>query len=404
MRLLLVTQYFWPEGFRINDLMRACAARGAQVDILTGKPNYPGGAVFDGYRAAGMQHEVWEGCQVFRVPLLPRGRAGGLRLALNYLSFIASAALFGPWLLRGRSADVVFVYAPSPLLQALPALLLARLKRAPLALWVQDLWPESLQATGHVRSRWILGAVAAVVRFIYRHTDLILVQSLAFVPPVAALAPGKAIRYYPNSVEALFVQPLPPAPAVAGRFTVLFTGNLGTAQAVEVIAEAAERLRHHPAIHFRLAGDGSRREWLLAAQRERGLDNLELPGRLPLEAMPGEMARASALLVTLAAEPIFALTVPAKVQAYLAAGRPVIASLDGEGARLVQEAQAGFTAPAGDAAALAAAVLRLYALDATERARLGENGRRYFEAHFHPERLTDELMDILRTLARERRP
>ena len=407
MRVLVVSQYFWPEGFRINEVVRSLVEKGVEVDVLTGKPNYPEGAVFNGYRAGGCQVESWAGATVYRVPLFPRGARSAWRLALNYLSFVASGLMFGPWLLRKRQYDVVFVYGLSPILLAIPAVFLAWIKRRKLIVWVQDLWPESLSATGYVRNARVLRAVEWVVRWIYRHTDLLLVQSRAFEAPVAALAPGKPIAYYPNSVDATFAEPpspdvaLPDVPALDEGFAVVFAGNVGAGQAVEVMVEAAELLKDVSQIRFVVFGQGSRWDWMREQVKERGLSNLHLQGRFPVNTMPGLMQKAGALLVTLANEPIFAMTVPNKVQAYMAAGRPILACLNGEGARLVaEEAQAGLSVPAQDAKALAAAVLRLYQMPAEDRARLGANGRRYFKAHFDHDKLVDELMAHLRAMSK----
>lgn len=407
MKVLVVSQYFWPEGFRINEVVRSLVEKGVEVDVLTGKPNYPEGAVFNGYRAGGCQVESWAGATVYRVPLFPRGARSAWRLALNYLSFVVTGLIFGPWLLRKRQYDVVFVYGLSPILLAIPAIFLAWIKRRKLIVWVQDLWPESLSATGYVRNSRVLRAVEWVVRWIYRHTDLLLVQSRAFEAPVAALAPGKPIAYYPNSVDATFAEPpspdvaLPDVPALDEGFAVVFAGNVGTGQAVEVMVEAAALLKDVPQIRFVVFGQGSRWDWMREQVQAQGLSNLHLPGRFPVNTMPGLMQKAGALLVTLADEPIFAMTVPNKVQAYMAAGRPILACLNGEGARLVaEEAQAGLSVPAQDAKALAAAVLHLYQMPAEDRARLGANGRRYFKAHFDHDKLVDELMAHLRAMSK----
>jgi glycosyltransferase involved in cell wall biosynthesis len=406
-RVLVVSQYFWPEGFRINEVVRSLVEKGVEVDVLTGKPNYPEGAVFNGYRAGGCQVELWAGTTVYRVPLFPRGARSAWRLALNYLSFVASGLIFGPWLLRKRQYDVLYVYGLSPILLAIPAIFLAWIKRRKLIVWVQDLWPESLSATGYVRNARVLRAVEWVVRWIYRHTDLLLVQSRAFEAPVAALAPGKPIAYYPNSVGATFAEPpspdltLPDVPALDEGFAVVFAGNVGAGQAVEVMVEAAALLKDVPQIRFVVFGRGSRWDWMREQAQAQGLTNLHLPGRFPVNTMPGLMQKAGALLVTLADEPIFALTVPNKVQAYMAAGRPILACLNGEGARLVQEAQAGLSVPAQDAKALAAAVLQLYRMTPEERAHFGANGRRYFKAHFEHDKLVNELMAHLRAMSQK---
>jgi glycosyltransferase involved in cell wall biosynthesis len=406
MRVLIISQYFWPESFRINEVAKTLLEKGVEVEVLTGKPNYPRGEIFPGYRAWGCQREAYQGMKINRIPLLARGR-GGWRLALNYLSFVVSGLLFAPWMLRKKNFDVIFVYAPSPILQAIPALFLGWLKGCPVVLSVQDLWPESLSATGHVRNRTILKLVEYVVRFIYRHADLLLVQSRAFEKPVHALAPNTPIAYYPNSVDVSFAVPVKgELPTIAGLgegFSVMFAGNIGAAQAVGVIVEAAELLKEYSDIHFIVLGDGSSRAWMLAEVQKRGLSNLDLPGRYPVETMPGFMQKASVLLVTLANQPIFAATVPNKVQAYMAAGRPIIACLNGEGARLVVEAGAGLATPAEDARALADTILRLYGLAPGERETMGDNGRRYYQEHFNHDRLIDQLIVLLHDVSKSRK-
>lgn len=406
MRVLVVSQYFWPEGFRINEVTKSLVEKGIQVDVLTGKPNYPEGKIFEGYRIGGCQREQYCGANISRVPLIPRGKNNRIRLALNYLSFIVSGLVFGPWLKRGRKYDVIFVYGLSPLMLALPGLFLGWLKKVPVVIWVQDLWPQSLSATGYVRNRFILWAVEQVVRFIYRHADLLLVQSRAFVEPVRVLASGTPIKYYPNSVDGSFTVPAtgktPDVPGLEGGFSVMFAGNIGAAQGVEVIVEAATLLKDNEDIQFVVLGDGSRRQWMLQQVADRNLKNLHLPGRFPVETMPGFMQKASALLVTLAEREIFAATVPNKVQAYMAAGRPIIACLPGEGARLVVEAKAGVGVRAEDGKALAEAVLGLYRMSESERDEIGSNGRAYFHEHYDHERLVDQLIEELHEVVRKK--
>lgn len=400
MRVLIVSQYFWPENFRINDVAKTLLDKGIKVEVLTGKPNYPRGSVFDGYRASGCQQETYEAINISRIPLLPRGK-GGLRLALNYLSFVVSGLIFAPWMLRKKKFDVIFIYAPSPILQAIPALLLAWIKGCPAVLWVQDLWPESLSATGYIQNKTILKLVERVVRSIYRHVDLLLVQSEAFIAPVSALASGTPVKYYPNSVDDSFAEPFniepPEVEGLAKGFTVMFAGNIGTAQAVEVIVEAASLLKEQHDIHFVVLGEGSRWEWMRQEAQKRALSNLHLPGRFPVETMPAFMQKASALLVTLADQEIFKVTVPSKVQAYLAAGRPVLACLNGEGANLITTSGAGLAVPAEDAKALSEAIMRLYCMPPCEREAMGAKGRLYYAQHFSHDMLVDQLVEHLQS-------
>jgi len=406
-RLLVVSQYFWPENFRINDLASGLRERGHEVTVLTGMPNYPEGRFFPGYGAFAPARDRYEGCDVLRVPLVSRGSGNSVRLAINYLSFALFASLLGP-VRCGRRYDAIFVYEPSPVTVGLPALVMKVLSRAPILFWVQDLWPESLSATGAVRTRWILAAIKGLVKLIYAGCDRILVQSAAFVAPIAALGvPAPAIVYFPNSAEP-FYRPIPrsdtplPAPLPDG-FRVMFAGNVGAAQGFETILAAAERLRDTADIHWLVVGDGRQLGWVRDEIARRGLvRTVHLLGRHPAETMPQWFAHADALLVTLRGDPIFALTIPAKVQSYMACARPVIASLDGEGARVIREAGAGLTAPADDHVGLARVVLEMARMPPPEREAMGARGRAYFERHFERNALIARLEDLMQQAHRER--
>ena len=243
-----------------------------------------------------------------------------------------------------------------------------------------------------------------LVRFIYHHSDLLLVQSKGFEVPVGALAPGKRVVYFPNSVESIFIDPpnipLPAINALDKGFPIIFAGNLGKGQAVEVLVELAALLKSYDDINLIVLGKGSRWDWMMEQVTARNLTNLHLPGRFPIYTMPGLMKKAEALLVTLADEPIFAATVPNKIQAYMAAGRPILACLNGEGARIVQDSGAGITIAAENAPALAAAVIKLYGMSAQDRADMGARGPLYFKEHFDHNRLIDVLIRHLSALSR----
>lgn len=401
MRILMLSQYFWPESFIINDIVRTLVEQGHHVVVATGKPNYPDGKVFDGYRAAGTQRECFEGrVEVLRVPLWPRGKGGAKNLILNYLSFVLAGLFYLPWMLRKREFDAILVFAPSPVTQAIPAIPLKWLKRARLALWVQDLWPESLSATGFVRNRHLLKLVGCMVTAIYRQCDILLVQSRAFVEPVARYAAREKIHYYPNSMDVSLNQSevalAPELDALLEQyFCVVFAGNLGTAQALDTLVEAASQLRDDADIRLVLVGSGSRLEWLKSQKQALGLDNLVLPGRYPMAAMPAIFERSSALLVSLNDEEVFAQTIPSKIQAYLAAGRPIIACMNGEGVKVVCEACAGLTSPAEQVLPLIANIRHMKALGVAERAGMGRAGRAYFEAHFEMGSQVKRLIELL---------
>ncbi|NMM13769.1 MAG: glycosyltransferase family 4 protein [Rhodoferax sp.] len=403
MNVLVITQYFWPETFRITEVVQSLRDTGCEVSVLTGQPNYPDGLVHSGYSAASLCTQIHDGLTIYRVPLVPRGRSSALRLVLNYLSFIVSGVVFGSWLLRGQRFDVILVYAPSPILQAIPAVWLAWLKNIKLVTWVQDLWPESLSATGFVHNQKILIAVAAVVRWIYRKNDLLLVQSQAFVEPVLKMADNTPVVYHPNPGELAFSTPdtgqVSPLQLKPG-FNIVFAGNLGTVQALDTILAAAQLLRDEQDVRFVLVGSGSRSEWLHREVDRLGLDNVNLPGRFSPSDMPGILAQASAVLVSLVKDPIISQTVPSKVQAYLAAGKPIIASLDGEGARVVMAAGAGVACPAEDAQALADAVIRLRDALPEELQQMAQRGLMYYAQHFEPALLAKRLAQILSNVVR----
>ena len=394
-----MSQYFWPESFRVNDLVQELRLRGMDLCVLTGQPNYPKGRFFEGYGAFKPLRETFAGADVVRVPLWPRGRGGAVNLILNYVTYIASSILLG--LPRvGRRFDAVFVFAPSPILQCLTAIAYKFIWGAPVILWVQDLWPESLKAVGMVRSEAILKIVEAIVRFIYRHCDLILVQSEAFYPNVARLNPtGTPVEYLPNWAEEIYgaVEASSEPPVALPRgFCVLFAGNIGKAQSISTILEAAEKLRGEKEIHWVFLGDGTERKSAEDRVLATGLvQQVHFLGSFPVRDMPAFFARADVLLVTLKRDEIFASVVPSKIQSYMASGRPIVASLDGEGARVVEAAGAGKVGPAEDVEALAANVLSMYESSEQRRREMGQGARDYYQKHFLRRDLIDRIQRCL---------
>jgi glycosyltransferase involved in cell wall biosynthesis len=418
-RVLLLSQHFWPESLRINDVALDLQGAGCQVTVLTGQPNYPGGRVFEGYRAMATGVQTHQGLTIHRVPLAPRGRGGALRLMANYLSFIAAASIVGAWRLRGQRFDVIFVYASSPILQAIAAIALARLKRCAVVTWVQDLWPESLAATGYVRHPRLLRGMATVVRWIYHRCDLLLVQSEAFIPPVLPLAGATPVRYHPNPGEVLSqdldaalsgdlaensvtTSVATAALTLQPGFNLVFAGNLGMAQALDSVLDAAELLLGLPGFRLVLVGSGQRSAWLAEQVAQRGLHNVQLAGRFEPQHMPAILDQASALLVSLVDDPAMRLTVPSKVQSYLAAGKPIIAALDGEGARLVQACGAGIACGAAKPQALADAVRSLHAMTDAQRLAFGRAGQLHYRQHFDPAQLAIALRHHLSWAAAKR--
>lgn len=403
MRLLVVTQYFWPENFRVNDLVEELVRRGHEVTVLTGQPNYPAGKFFPEFLAAPAKFNHYAGADIVRVAHSQRG-TGGARLMLNYLTFAASATLGGVWKLRGREFDAIFCYEPSPITVGLPAAALRFVKKAPLTFWVLDLWPETLHAIGVVKSRAVLRAVGKLVSFIYKRCDLILAQSHSFVSQIRKYAgPASRVEYFPSWAESVFdmdgVVPAPELTAAPDKFTVMFAGNIGDAQDFPAILAAAERLKSNDRIRWVIVGNGRLSEWLEAEVTARGLtDCFLLMGRHPVERMASFFKHADALLVSLKDEPIFSMTIPGKLQSYLAAGIPLLAMLNGEGADVVQRANAGLACNAGDSRRLAELVLKLANMSPAERAEMGKNGLAASSAQFNRDTLITQLEDSFDSL------
>lgn len=397
MRILVVSQYFWPENFRINDLVKEWVTRGHEVTVLTGQPNYPGGQIFQEFKLDPERFSSYHGARVHRVPMLARAQ-GSVRLMLNYLSFVIGACLWGPWLLRSVRADVIFVFEPSPITVGIPAILLGRLKQAPVVLWVLDLWPETLAAVGAIRSPRVLRLVGYLVSFIYNRCALVLGQSQAFLDNIGHYCRDRSkVRYFPSWAESLFLEAhsarAPEVPEAVDTFTILFAGNIGEAQDFPAILEAAELLRHDARVRWLIVGDGRRFDWVKDEVARRQLqDKMLLLGRFPVERMPSFYAHADALIASLKPDPTFSMTIPGKVQSYLLSGKPILGMLDGEGAGAIAAAEAGLVCPAGDSRGLANAIEKMAGMRPADRLAMGERGRLYAEREFDRNRLMDRLL------------
>lgn len=404
MRILIVSQYFWPENVRINDLSTELVGRGHQVTVLTGYPNYPDGSIFADFKSRPREFSRFGEITIVRVPLIARGR-GLLELLANYLSFAVSASVMGLWKLRDHECDVVFVFGLSPVTVGIPAAALRAARKAPIVFWVLDLWPESIQAITKARFAGLTSLAGWLVRWIYARCDLILAQSRGFIPSIAKYcSPDSNIRYFPNWAEPLFEQVVRsvPAPELALRphcFTVLFAGNVGEAQDFPAILDAASLLAPDERIRWVILGGGRMSSWVKGEVKRRGLaERFLMLGQFPVERMPSFFVHADALLVSLKQEPVFSLTIPGKMQAYLASGVPVLAMLDGEGAAVVRQSGAGLACPAGDSAGLAKAVRLMASMTPEQRTEMGNRGRDVTAREFNRIVLIDQLESWLEQL------
>jgi colanic acid biosynthesis glycosyl transferase WcaI len=402
-RLLFVSQWFDPEP-TVKGLVFARRLRdlGFDVEVVTGFPNYPGGRLYEGYRLRPFRRERIEGITVTRLALYPSHDRNPVARAANYLSFFLSLLVYLTVFVRRR--DVVYCYHP-PVTVGLATVLAQKIWRTPVVIDVQDLWPDSLTATGMVRRGWMLGLIDRMCRIVYANARRIVVLSPGFLPVLVArgVAPEKLVVVRNWADEASIraaIGEVPEPMRDAGRFRVLFAGNMGLAQGLGSVLDAAQIVaRQRPDIDICLLGSGVVAADLQAEATRRRLANIRFLPRVPMAEVGAYLAAADCLLVHLRDDPLFAITIPSKTQAYLAAGRPVIMAVRGDAADIVLEAGAGLAVPPEDPQALADAILALAAMPREERVAMGERGRHYYETQLSLEQGSSAIAAILHAAA-----
>ena len=385
-KILICTNHFYPETFRVNDIAFNFAEKGYDVTVLTAIPDYPKGKYFDGYGIFSRRCEKVKGVKVIRGFAIPRGNGNTFRIVLNYLSFFISSVFISVWLGLFRKFDRVFVHETSPVMIGVPAIIVKKLQHIPLLFWVLDLWPESLQAAGGVNNIRILKLFEKLTKWIYKNSDKILISSRGFEQSIIDKGDFKdKIVYFPNWVDREMASDKQISlPQLPQGFIVMFAGNIGEAQDFEHIMDAAIRLRSHKDIHFVIVGNGRKFKWVESFVQNNSLEEqVHLLGRYPSETMPLLFSKADVMLVTLKDASIFNLTVPAKLQAYMSAGKPIVAMMNGEGPRLIEEAQCGWAVVAGDDKGLAKCILDISSYDKEILLNKGSNGRRYQIENFN---------------------
>ena len=409
MRILILTQWYPPEPvLLIQELAQTLQEFGHDVTVLTGFPNYPSGKLYPGYRLRLCQRETVDGVKVVRVPIFSEHSRSGLLRALNYLSFALSSALLGFWLVT--RPDVMFVYHP-PLTVGIPAFVLSRLWRIPFIYQIQDMWPETLSATGMLNNKAILQWIAQFAHWVYKHATAICIISPGFHKNL--LAKGVAahkLHVISNWVDPMVYYPAQPSPEKAqtldlvNRFNVMFAGNIGEAQGLQTVVAAAALLTDLPACQFVIVGDGVALPAIQQATVERNLQNIKFLGRYPANEMSALYALADILLVHLRDEPLFRITIPHKTFAYMASGKPILAAVAGDVADVVIKAGAGIACPPEDPLALAQAIRQLYSMPKEERQKLGQNGLHAVHTTYNRKTLITQIEHVLQgAVQRERR-
>lgn len=390
--ILVVSQYFFPEMFRINDMCQEWANRGYEVTVVTGIPNYPMGKFFEGYGLTKKRHEIWQGIEIYRLPLIPRGNSG-IGMILNYFSFMISGIVAGK-IKRRIKADYVFSFEVSPMTQVLTGISFAKKLHVPHYLYVQDLWPENVIAVTGISSSAVIKPIEKMVDYIYKNTDEIFASSPGFVDAICnrkVPVDRNKVHYWPQYAEE-FYRPCEKKPVGEipddDSFKVIFTGNIGTAQGLQILPKTAELLKHEN-VKFVMVGDGRYlEEFINEVERRNVTEKFVMVPRQPAERIPEFLAACDAAFLSFQDAELWKMTIPAKLQSYMACGMPVIAAAQGETKRIIDEAECGVCSAIGDAEELSTRIKEIMTADLIE---MGKKSKNYFDAHFDKQMLMDQM-------------
>lgn len=396
MKILIFTNHYYPESFRVNDVAVEMAKRGHQVKVLTSIPDYPEGHFLKGYSWFKKRVEVVDGVEIVRVPVLPRGNGRAFRLALNYLSSIFFFFFYGIYQALFHKYDCIFIHDTSPAFISIPAWVVSKLRGTPVYHWVLDMWPESLTAGG-INSQLVYKVITSMMKVFYKNDKKILITSLGFREMLTSRGvPDEKIIYLPNWGDDAITHKIDcQLPAMPDGFKVMFAGNLGEAQNLENVMAAAKLTKEHKNIHWIMVGDGRKKPWVDDFVKKNGLkDTVHLLGRFPIEMMSSFFEKADVMLVSLKNTLVFNMTLPAKVQAYMANGKPILGMMNGEGGYIINQAQCGWCIDADAPETMAKKVIEISNMTSEDLAQYGLNGLAYYNKNFTKQICMDRLEGV----------
>ncbi len=396
-RILFFTNRFYPETFRGNDIAFHLAEKGYAVTVLTDIPNYPHGHYFEGYGLFKKRVELINGVKVIRVPVIPRGKGGKVRMIMNYGSGLFFMMLYAFYQAIFHKFDAIFIQQLSPAFIALPAVMVRKIRNIPSYMWILDLWPDSLVAGG-ITNRKIFKATGKMMDFIYKRTDKILISSLGFRGILCERGvPNEKILYFPNWSEDTIVSgDAKVIPLLPAGFKIMFAGNIGEAQNFDNLMEVMLKLKYRKDIQWVVVGDGRKKAELDSFVLKNELtDTVSLLGRYDISYMATFFEAADIMLVSLNNEFVFNATLPAKVQAYMSAQKPIVGFISGEGKYVIEKAKCGFCAEADDVDGFVELVQTLPSLSKEELSGLGANGYAYYEDNFKKSVCMSNLISII---------
>lgn len=393
--ILIVSQYFYPEQFRINDIATEWVKRGYKVTVLTGIPNYPQGKFYKGYNWFNKRKENWNGAEIIRIPLIARGKHS-IGLILNYISFVVSGWLWKCF--TKVKADLVFTFEVSPMTQALIGVWYSKKHKVPNYLYVQDLWPENVEIVTGIKSPLVIQPISKMVNYIYKNCNKIFATSPSFVESIRGRVPEKRddVIYWPQYAED-FYKPCDEISKLIPQDDILnitFTGNIGTAQGLEILPETARLLKEQNIkVRFNIVGEGRSKDNLIACIKDNNVEEyFNLLGWKPAEEIPSILSASDAAFLSFADNPLYAMTIPAKLQSYMACGVPILASACGETKRIIEEAECGLVSEIGNVVDLAELIEKFEVITEDQRDSMKQNSVLYCERHFKKKKLHDQIL------------
>ena len=402
-RCLLITNHFYPETFRCNDIAFELVKRGYEVKVLTAIPDYPEGKYHKGYSLFKKRVENIDGVKVVRVPHIPRGNGKAMRMIVHYASSMFFFFFYALYQAIFHKYDCIFIHNTSPAFICLPAVLIKKIRRTPIDHWILDMWPESL-AAGGINNKKAYNIIEKMMGMIYRNSDIIHISSMGFKRLLIEKGvPEEKIEYLPNFCEDTSGNTeLKSIPELPNGFVVMFAGNIGEAQNMENVMKSALLLKEEKDIHFVLVGDGRKKQWIEGFVKDNGLEEtVHLMGRWPIDTMSSFFAKADVMLVSLADEVAFNLVLPAKVQAYMVNKKPILGMLNGEGQEVIKTAKCGWSVNSDDVEGMARTLKELSIMTQDELKAIGENGYRFYAENFELNLCMDKVDDSLKRIMKK---
>lgn len=398
-RVLIYTNHFFPENFKVNEIAAMLSAEGNEVTVITGLPNYPDGKIPMGYGFFKRRKEILENVNVIRLWLIPRGSGSSIMMILNYISYFISCLSYTFYLaLFKKKYEVIFVHHTSPIFITISPILYKWIRRPKMILWDLDMWPDTLVALDVITSKKLILLLDTLVGWVYTKYDAILIGSKSFTEIAKNRVTSTNVAYFPNwaedvFIDGLYVEPID-KPSFPEGFKVMYTGNIGEAQDFGKIAQAMFLLKNED-IQWLIVGGG---RWLSKLKEQVSKEGLEAKvtfyGNHPLETMPYFFSKADVMFFSLQDKEIFSKTVPAKLQAYMGSGKPIVGMISGEGNQIIKEARCGISVPSGDYKEFASAILKM-SRNQEKLEVLGQNGLKFYKKNFSKEARREQLMRLI---------